>query len=159
MALNLNKVIIAGNLTADPELRTTQSGISVVRFTVAVRRRYRSSSEQQPQTDFLNVVAWRQTAEFVSRYFHKGSPICVVGSIQTSTTTDQNGQKRYWTDIVADEVNFVDSKSSSSGSGYQQNTNAPAYTPESYGEPAYQSGSTGSAPQFEEMSNEDDLPF
>lgn len=151
---NLNKVIIGGRLTAEPELRTTQSGVSVLTFTVAVNRSYRASSDQQPQTDFITVVAWRQTAEFVSRYFHKGSSICVLGSIQTRSWQDQNGQKRYATEVVADEVNFVDSKSES-----RQSPNAPAaYTPDSYGEPAYQSGS-GSAPQFEEMSNEDDLPF
>lgn len=151
---NLNKVILGGRLTAEPELRTTQSGVSVLSFTVAVNRSYRSSSDQQPQADFINVVAWRQTAEFVSRYFHKGSSICVLGSIQVRSWTDQNNQKRYATEVVADEVNFVDSKSESA----RQSPAAPAYTPESYGEPAYQSGS-GSAPQFEEMSNEDDLPF
>ena len=156
-SLNLNKVILVGKLTADPELRTTQSGVSVVRFTVAGNRRY-VKDDQQRQADFISTVAWRQQAEFVSKYFHKGSSICVVGSIQTGSSTDQNGQKRYWTDVVADEINFVDSKSESSGSGYRQNNGAPAYTPESYGEPAYQSGQ-GSAPQFEEMSNEDDLPF
>lgn len=156
-SLNLNKVILVGKLTADPELRTTPSGVSVVRFTVAVNRRY-VKDDQQRQADFISTVAWRQTAEFVSKYFHKGSSICVIGSIQTSSSTDQNGQKRYWTDVVADEVNFVDSKSDSSGSGYRPNNGAPAYTPDSYGEPAYQSGGS-SAPQFEEMSNEDDLPF
>ncbi len=155
---NLNKVILGGRLTAEPELRTTQSGVSVLTFTVAVNRSYRASADQQPQTDFITVVAWRQTAEFVSRYFHKGSSICVLGSIQTRSWQDQNGQKRYATEVLADEVNFVDSKSESSGSSYRQNNSAPAYTPDSYGEPAYQSGS-GSVPQFEEMSNEDDLPF
>lgn len=153
---NLNKVILGGRLTADPELKTTPSGISVVRFTVAVNRRF-AKADSQTQSDFINVVAWRQTAEHVSRYYHKGSSICVVGSIQTSTSTDQSGQKKYWTEVVAEEVYFVDSKSESTGSGYRPN-NAPAYTPDSYGQPTYKSGSD-SAPQFEEMSNEDDLPF
>ncbi|MGM9637817.1 MAG: single-stranded DNA-binding protein [Eubacteriales bacterium] len=154
---NLNKVILGGRLTAEPELKTTQNGISVMTFTVAVNRSYRSSSDQQPQTDFITVVAWRQTAEFISRYFHKGSSICVLGSIQTRSWQDQQGQKRYATEVVADEVNFVDSKSESSGSAYHNN-NAPAYTPDSYGQPTFKSGSD-SAPRFEEMSNEDDLPF
>lgn len=156
-SLNLNKVILVGKLTADPELQTTPNGISVVHFRVAVNRRY-AKDDQQRQADFISTVAWRQQAEFVSRYFHKGSSICVVGSLQSRSWQDQNGQNRYAMEVVADEINFVDSKSESSGFNYQQNGNAPAYTPESYGEPAYQSGS-GSAPQFEEMSNEDDLPF
>ena len=150
---NLNKVILGGRLTADPELRTTQSGLPVTTFTVAVSRNYKSN-DQQTQSDFINVVAWRSTAEFVSKYFHKGSSICVIGSIQTRKWQDQNGQNRYITEVIADEVNFVDSKSDSSA----RQTAAPAYTPDSYGAPSYSSGSN-TAPKFEEMSNEDDLPF
>lgn len=151
---NLNKVILGGRLTADPELRTTPSGVSVTRFRVAVTRSYRSSADQQAQSDFISVVAWRQTAEFVSKYFHKGSSICVLGSIQTSSWKDQNGQDRFTTEVVADEVNFVDSKSESAS----RQSSAPAYTPESYGTPSYTSGATAT-PKFEEMSNDDDLPF
>ncbi|MGM9681831.1 MAG: single-stranded DNA-binding protein [Eubacteriales bacterium] len=154
---NLNKVILGGRLTAEPELKTTPSGISVVRCSIAVNRRF-AKADSQTQADFINVVAWRQQAEFVSRYFHKGSSICVVGSIQTSTSTDQNGQKKYWTEVVADEVYFVDSKGESSGSAYQGNNAPAAYTPDSYGQPTFKSGSD-TAPRFEEMSNEDDLPF
>lgn len=150
---NLNKVILGGRLTADPELRTTQSGLPVTTFTVAVSRNYKSN-DQQPQSDFINVVAWRSTAEFVSKYFHKGSSICVIGSIQTRKWQDQNGQNRYITEVIADEVNFVDSKSDSSS----RQAAAPAYTPDSYGAPSY-SSSSNTAPKFEEMSNEDDLPF
>ncbi len=150
---NLNKVILGGRLTADPELRTTQSGLPVTTFTVAVSRNYKSN-DQQTQSDFINVVAWRSTAEFVSKYFHKGSSICVIGSIQTRKWQDQNGQNRYITEVIADEVNFVDSKSDSSA----RQAAAPAYTPDSYGAPSYSSGSN-TAPKFEEMSNEDDLPF
>ncbi len=134
---NLNKVILGGRLTAEPELRTTQSGISVVRFTVAVNRR-RSKEDQQQQTDFINAVAWRQQAEFLSRYFHKGSSICVIGSIHTGSSTDQNGQKRYYTEVVADEVSFVDSKQ-----GQSESQSMP-------------DASTGG---FADMRDDDDFPF
>ncbi len=100
---NFNKVILGGRMTADPELKTTQSGIAVTRFSIAVNRRFAKQGEQA-QVDFINCVAWRQQAEFVTRYFRKGSSICVMGSIQTSTTTDAQGQKRYFTDVVVDEV-------------------------------------------------------
>ena len=101
---NFNKVILGGRLTADPELKQTQSGIAVVSFSIAVNRRFTRNSGQQTETDFFNVTAWRQTAEFVSRYFKKGSSICVVGTIQNNKWTDQQGANHYRTDIVADEV-------------------------------------------------------
>ncbi len=107
---NFNKIILGGRLTADPELKTTPSGISVTSFTVAVNRRFGSKQGEEAQADFFNVTAWRQTAEFITRYFRKSSSICVVGSLQTRSWTDQNGQKRYTTEIVADEAFFVDSK-------------------------------------------------
>ena len=115
---NFNKVILGGRLTGDPELKQTPSGVSVCSFSVAVNRRFQSQNAEggQPQADFINVVAWRQQAEFVSKYFRKGSSICVVGSIQTRTWNDQQGQKRYATEVVADEINFVDSKSEGSQS-------------------------------------------
>lgn len=100
---NFNKVILGGRLTADPELKTTPGGVSVTVFTVAVNRR----SAKQP-ADFLNVIAWRQTAEFVTRYFRKASSICIVGSLQSRSWTDKNGVKQFATEIVADEVFFVD---------------------------------------------------
>ncbi len=144
---NFNKVILGGRLTADPELRTTNSGISFVSFSIAVNRRYSKGSAQQSETDFFNVTAWRQTAEFVSRYFRKGSSICVVGNIQNSTWTDQQNVKHYRTDIVADEVMFVDSRSESSN-GAEDAFAAPAFaTP------------AGNAPKFEEIKTDDDLPF
>ncbi|MBQ8383079.1 MAG: single-stranded DNA-binding protein [Clostridia bacterium] len=160
---NFNKVILGGRLTGDPELKTTQSGVSVTSFSVAVNRRYSGTADQQPQADFINVVAWRQQAEFVSRYFRKGSSICVVGSLQTRSWTDQNGQKRYATEVVADEINFVDSKgenpaSRQGGASYGAAPAAAPYTPASYGGSSY-AGTPDNAPRFEEMSNEDDLPF
>lgn len=90
-------------------MRTTPNGVSVTSFTVAVNRRYKSQDGQQ-QTDFINCVAWRSTAEFVAKYFTKGSRIGVVGTIQTRTYDDQNGNKRYVTEVVADEVEFAGSK-------------------------------------------------
>lgn len=142
--LNLNKVVLAGRLTADPELKQTTSGISVISFTLAVNRRYVKEQEQQ-QTDFINIVAWRQTAEFISRYFKKGSALCITGSIQVRSWQDQQGQKHYSTEVVADEAMFVDSKSDS-----QPATNG-AYVPESYAPAA--------TPKFEEINPDDDLPF
>lgn len=127
----LNCAIIMGRLTADPELRTTGSGISVTSFSVAVDRRFQRQGEEK-QTDFINVVAWRQTAEFVTRYFHKGSMIAVQGSIQTRNYEDKNGNKRTAVEIVADNVSFCGSKA-------ETNTGAPAAARPA---PAYQSGNT-----------------
>ncbi len=152
---NLNKVIIGGRLTADPEIRQTSSGIPVCSFSVAVNRR--TSAEGAQQADFINVVAWRNQAEFVCRFFRKGSSICVIGSIQTRSWTDQNNQKRYATDVVADEINFVDSKGESPAGG-QVRTGASQYTPESYGAPSFSSQDVD-APRFEDIPNDDDLPF
>ncbi len=118
MSLNLNKVILAGRLTKDSELRTTTSGTPVTQFDIAVNRRG-AKDGQQPQTDFITVVAWRQTAEFITRYFKKGNAICVVGSIQTRSYTDKNNQKRTATEVVADEAYFVESKAEAN----------PQYTP------------------------------
>ena len=104
--MNLNKVILAGRLTADPELKTTPSGLSVTSFTVAVDRRF----GKDKQTDFISCVAWRQTAEFISRYFHKGSMIAINGSIQQRQYTDKNGNKRRSAEVVADSVYFADNR-------------------------------------------------
>ena len=146
--LNLNKVVLAGRLTNDPELKQTATGVSVLSFSIAVNRRFASKNEQgesQTQADFITVVAWRNTAEFISKYFRKGSAICITGSIQSRSWQDQQGQRRYATEVVADEAMFVDSRSESGMSdGYQ----TPAYS------------STGSvAPSFEEHNTDDDLPF
>lgn len=105
----LNSVIIMGRLTATPELKTTTSGLSVTSFTVAVDRRFQKHGEEK-QTDFLNVVAWRQTADFVCKYFSKGSLLAVQGELQTRNYEDKNGNKRTATEIVADNVSFCGSK-------------------------------------------------
>lgn len=102
--LNINKSVLGGRLTADPELRYTQSGVSVCSFTVAVNRKF-----DRDTTDFINCVAWKKTAEFISEYFSKGSSICVTGSIQVRTWQDNNGAKRYATELVVDDAYFVDS--------------------------------------------------
>ena len=159
MSLNLNKVVLAGRITADPELKQTASGISVLTFTLAVNRSYVSKSSEQGerQADFISVVAWRQTAEFISKYFKKGSAICVTGSIQTRNWQDQQGNRRYATEVVADEVNFVDSKNENTAG--RQTSGGAGYMPESYGSAPSITGSDNGAPRFEEMANDDDLPF
>lgn len=105
----MNKAILIGNLTKDPELSTTNSGISVCRFTLAVSRRFIGSSGER-ETDFLNIIAWRSQAENCSKYLRKGSKCAVVGSIQTRSYDAQDGSKRYITEITADEVEFLSSR-------------------------------------------------
>jgi single-strand DNA-binding protein len=145
---NLNQVILGGRLTSDPELKTTPSGISVTSFTVAINRGRAKEGEEQ-QADFINCTAWRQTAEFVTRYFSKGSSICVLGSIQTRSWTDQEGNKRFATEVLVNEVKFVDSKNESQQSASAQSG---AYIPESYTNPT-------PAPQFEQLADDEELPF
>ena len=103
-----NLVVLTGRLTADPELKSTPNGISVCSFSIAVGRRYRAGEEAQ--TDFINIVAWRQTAEFITKYFKKGSLIGIEGSIQTRRYTDKNGNNRTAFEVVANNVQFVESK-------------------------------------------------
>lgn len=105
----LNRAILMGRLTADPELRKTPNGTSVTTFTLAVNRSFARNGEQ-PQTDFIDIVAWRNTAEFVSRYFSKGQLVAVEGQIQTRTWEDKAGQKRKSVEVVASEVHFAESK-------------------------------------------------
>ena len=152
MSLNLNKVVLAGRMTADPELKQTASGVSVLSFTIAVNRSYVSKANEQGegQADFITVVAWRNTAEFISKYFRKGSAICVTGSIQTRNWQDQQGQKRYATEIVADEAMFVDSRSEGASAGY---------APDAYGSAPSYSSNEATAPNFEDHNTDDDLPF
>ena len=157
--LNLNKVILGGRLTADPELKQTPSGVAVVSFGLAVNRRYQSrgtdGTPAQAQVDFITIVAWRQTAEFISRYFRKGSAICIVGSIQTRTWQDQQGQKRYATEVVIDDAMFVDSRNESNNAGGAQGS----YVPDAYNATPSYSSNQSTAPNFEELNTDDDLPF
>lgn len=140
-----NKVILIGNLVADPELKQTASGIPVTNFSIAISRRFQNKDGQQ-ETDFINIVCWRQTAEFVKRYFTKGKSILVCGSLQSRTWTDNNNQKRYVVEVVADEVSFVERKSDSQPAANQMSAPAPY-------------SSAGEGISFEEMSTDDDLPF
>ena len=117
----MNKAILVGNLTRDPEMRTTPNGVSVTSFTVAVNRRYKSQDGQQ-QTDFINCVAWRGTAEFIAKYFTKGSKIGVAGTIQTRTYDVQYGNKRYVTEVVCDEAESAGSKAQNTGTNKQEAT-------------------------------------
>ena len=143
----INSVVIMGRLTFDPELRTTPSGVSVVQFQVAVDRNFQRQGEER-KTDFIDVTAWRQTAEFISRYFCKGSMIAVEGSIQTDNFTDNSGNKRKSVRVVANNVSFCGSKAESA-----VNTN-PAYSQPA---PSYASADNS---DFEEIVDDDeDLPF
>ena len=112
-----NRIILMGRLTRDPELKTTQSGISMCRFSIAVDRAY--SKGQEKQTDFFDITAWRQTAEFVSKYFSKGKCILIEGKLQNNNYTDQNGVKQYRNAIIADNVAFCGDKSGGQQNGQQ----------------------------------------
>ena len=147
----LNRAIIMGRLAADPELRYTPNNVPVVAFTLAVGRTYVKQGTDR-QTDWIDVVAWRQTAEFVSRYFKKGNPILVCGQLQTRSWTDNQGQKRYATEVSADEVSFVTAAAGANGAPAQGNT----YTPDAYATPSFNSASGAS---FEEIPGDDSLPF
>ena len=148
---SFNKVILVGNMTADPELKQTTTGTSVCSFSIAVNRRYTKADQGQQTVDFINIVAWRQQAEFVSRYFKKGNPILICGQLQTRTWNDNQGQKRYATEVVADEVSFVASAAQTAGA-----PGATSYTPDAYGAAAF---SSTSGAEFEEIPNDGDLPF
>ena len=154
---SFNKVILMGNMTADPELKQTPSGVSVCSFSIAVNRRFKSEDGQQ-NVDFINIVAWRQSAEFVDRYFKKGTPILVCGQIQTRNYTDNQGQKRYVTEVVADEVSFVESKGESKSA---EPTVSTPPNPASFGNkshiPSAYMGNNKS--QFEDIPNDESLPF
>ena len=113
-SFNFNKVILGGRLTSDVELKQTPQGISVCSFSVAVNRKGKDA-----QADFINCQAWRSTAEFIAKFFRKGSSICLVGSIQTRSWEDQNGNKRYATEVNVDEAYFVDSKAENDAPSFQ----------------------------------------
>lgn len=160
----MNNVSLMGRLTADPELRHTQSGTAMARFTVAVDRRTKPGEERQ--ADFISVTAWNKQAEFVCKYFSKGNRIALTGSIRTGSYTAQDGSKRYTTDVWADSIEFCESKnSSSSSSGYEGNSygggnsyssNRQSYRSEPAAAPSY---SNGNANDFVDMPTDEDLPF
>jgi len=120
----MNKVILIGNLTRDPELSTTNSGLSVCRISIAVSRRY-ASADGSRETDFFNVTAWRAITENCAKYLKKGSKVAVVGSIQNRSYEAQDGTKRFTTDIMADEIEFISTKNDDQPAG--GNTVAPNF--------------------------------
>ena len=161
----LNKIFLMGRLTRDPELRRTQTGTPVASFSLAVDRDFKDKDTGERSTDFIDVVAWRQTAEFVSRYFTKGRMAVVEGRLQIRDWTDKEGGKRRSAEVIADQVYFGDSKRDSdgggysnagyaSGGGYSGGYAAPsAPAPSGYGAPS-------GGDQFAELSDDDgELPF
>ena len=141
--LNLNKVILCGRLTANVELKQTPNGLPVCTFALAINRKV--AKDQPQKADFIKCVAWRQTAEFISKFFEKGSSLCITGSIQTRNYKDSNGYAREATEILVDEAMFVDSRGESGMSdGYQ----TPSF-----------SSNGAVTPSFEEHNTDDDLPF
>lgn len=149
----LNKCLIMGRLTADPSLRRTQSGTPVASFTLAVDRDFKDKQTGEKTTDFIPVVAWRQTGEFVSKYFSKGRMAVVEGRLQMRDWTDKDGNKRRTAEVVADSVYFGDSKrdgDSTTTTGYSAGNSTPA---------AGYNGN-GAANQYEELTDDDgELPF
>ena len=147
----INMVALMGRLTFEPELRTTPSGVSVIRFQVACDRNYQKDSKDR-QADFIDCVAWRQTAEFINRYFHKGSMIAVEGTIQTSNYTDKDGNKRKQIEVLANNVSFCGGKAENGSQGTQGAQNE-----------QYTQGGMDINPDtsdFEEIvDDDDDLPF
>lgn len=138
----MNNVTLMGRLTADPELKTTNSGLPYVRFLLAVDRQFVKQGEER-QADFINILAWRKTAEFICRYFNKGQRIALTGRIQTGSYTDKDGAKRYTFEVVAENVEFCEPKRNSGSVSVEVDTPPPA-APE---------GGTVTLP------NEEDLPF
>ncbi|MGN1089571.1 MAG: single-stranded DNA-binding protein [Huintestinicola sp.] len=171
---SINKVILMGRLTSDPELRQTTSGVSTCQFTVAITRNFAGQNGEK-QSDFITVVAWRQTAEFVCRYFTKGRLILVEGELRTRTYDDKRypDVRHYVTEVYADNVSFGETKSSAGGGSYSQggyqnnNYNQPQNNnyggQGGYSQPAPQqpapSVSVGDLSDFEEVISDSDLPF
>lgn len=158
-----NKVILIGNLTADPELKTTQTGVSVVSFSIAVSRRYAKDTDDV-KADFINIVCWRKSAEFVAQYFRKGKKILVEGQLQTRSYVANDGSKRYATEVVADNVSFVESAGSGSDGVQAQATSVtyPGVPHAEQGKKYTQAPMTAQTPpeaNLQEVGAEDELPF
>lgn len=153
-----NKVIMMGRLVSDPELRTTPQGVNVCSFRIAVDRRFQQKGEER-KSDFFNIVAWRQQAEFVNRYFSKGRMILVEGELTTRNYTDKNGNPSTWYEIVADRISFTGEKAQ--GGAYSDyaasaSSSAPAQT-SAPAAPAQQAGAP--AGDFSPAASDDDYPF
>lgn len=147
----MNKAILVGRLTSDPELKKTQGGVSVCRFSVAVNRRF-SDANGNRMTDFIDCVAWRQAAEFICNYFAKGRMIGLVGAIQTRGWTDADGRKRYATEVIAHEAYFTESKSDSDGREHSTHSASHQNASQSF-------DSLPNGADFMPGVSDDDLPF
>ena len=147
----MNSICLMGRLTGDPELKTTQTGVSVTSFSVAVDRAYRSK-DQERQTDFINCVAWRGTAEFISRYFRKGQRIALQGSLQSRKYTANDGSQRTVFEVVVDNAFFCESKGGNAG-GAPYDSQIPVI---SEAKPAFSTANSG---DFEDILTDEDLPF
>lgn len=145
----MNVICIMGRLTADPELRHTASQVPVTSFTAAVERAFQPKGSEQRQADFIPVVAWRNTAEFICRYFRKGQRIAVKGELQTRQYTDKEGNRRTAYEVVAEQVYFAESKQAKASADVSA---APGYD----GPPAFSAAGAG---DFEEITGDDELPF
>ena len=167
---NLNKVIIGGRLVAEPEVKKTPNDTSILRFTLAVNRRYQPKDNDNgvPTADFISCTAWRQTAEFIAGYFHKGSSLAIVGHIETRTFEDKDRVKHYMTDVIVEEAYFVDSKAEKEKAAAAQPT---GYMPSAYTPPP-PTGVPVQAPpptltqtpsfnpaNFEILASDEELPF
>ena len=148
----LNVAALIGRLVADPELKHTSNDLAVTRFTIAVNRNYGKSAEER-KTDFIDIVAWRSSAEFVCKYFKKGNLIAIDGSIQTGSYQDKDGNKRRTFEVVANNINFVESKKSSAQSQGFTDNDIPS---ENENLSQY---SSGNADDFQTIESDDDLPF
>lgn len=147
----INKAILMGRLTRDPEIRYSASGVAVARFTLAVDRRFVKQGEQR-QADFINIVAFRQTAEFVGKYFVKGQLVAVVGSIQTRSWDGEDGQKRYATEVIAEEAHFAESKRDRQNDNSFNNDYNPNFAPADNQQPSNND-------DFIPVDDDDGLPF
>ncbi|MBP0986675.1 MAG: single-stranded DNA-binding protein [Oscillospiraceae bacterium] len=175
----LNKVILMGRLTRDPEFRQTTSGVPVCRFSIAINRQFANKQTGERETDFVDCVAWRNTAEFVSRYFSKGNMILVEGQLRNDNYTDNNGVKHYRMNVFVDNVSFCESKGQGSGDyaggqqggyggGYQQQggyaqqggyQNDPSASAPRPAAPAQDALSIGEIGEFEEILSDGEVPF
>lgn len=143
--MGMNSAVIMGRMTADPELKQTPNGVAVTKFCVAVDRKYQAQG-QEKKVDWIDAVAWRNTAEFICKYFQKGSMIAFRGEIQTRTYQDEGGKNRKVTEIMVEEASFCGAKNESGSTGNQSGYESPAY-------------SNGTDNNFEEVTGDDGLPF
>ena len=147
---SFNKVILIGNLTSDPELKQTTGGVSICNFSIAVNRKMKVQGGND--CDFINIVAWRSSAEFVARYFRKGNSILVCGELQTRNYTNSQGQKVYITEVVASEVSFTGNRNESGNEAKNSTPTNNAYMPNAY-------GAIPNSPNLEEIESDTTLPF